>query len=260
MSTLGERIKYSREAKGLLQNDLAKLIGVKSSGVISNWENDLNKPDAEKIVRLCNVLDVSASYLLDYYGKSSFEFNLLEEEHIKKYRSLDDLGKETVEYILNKETARVKELQKKNARISELESGSNTMAGFVENSDIPARLINYYYRLASAGTGQIVFDMPPTKRIEIPNIPKYEKVDYAIGVNGNSMEPTFHDGDMLLIEMTEEISYGDIGIFLVEGESYVKKLGGGELISLNPKYENIPLTGGAKCMGRVVDKFIDKTQ
>ena len=86
MSTLGERIKYARESKGYLQSQLAKLIGVKSGGVISNWEQDLNKPDAEKIVRLCNILDVSASFLLDYYGKSTFEFSAEEEDMIKKYR------------------------------------------------------------------------------------------------------------------------------------------------------------------------------
>ncbi len=64
MSTLGERIRFAREQKGILQNELAKLIGIKSSAVISNWEKDINKPDAEKIVRLCDVLDVSVSFLL----------------------------------------------------------------------------------------------------------------------------------------------------------------------------------------------------
>lgn len=67
MSTMGERIRTAREKKGIFQSQLATLIGVKSAGVISNWEKDLNKPDAEKIVRLCQALDVSASYLLDYY-------------------------------------------------------------------------------------------------------------------------------------------------------------------------------------------------
>ena len=86
MSTLGERIRFAREQKGLLQSDLAKLINVKSSGVISNWEKDLNKPDAEKIVRLCSVLNISASYLLDYYGKPDMEFSSSEIDHIKKYR------------------------------------------------------------------------------------------------------------------------------------------------------------------------------
>lgn len=55
--------------------------------------------------------------------------------------------------------------------------------------------------------------------------------------------------------MTEEIVIGEIGIFLVNNESYVKKLGNSELISLNPEFPNIPLNETAKCMGRVIDKL-----
>lgn len=122
-------------------------------------------------------------------------------------------------------------------------------------SDVDMRLINYYYRVASAGTEQIIFDMPPTKRIEIPNTPKYRKVDYAIGVNGNSMEPLYHDGDILLVEMRDDVEIGEVGIFRVNGESYVKKLGETELISLNPDSKNIPLNESAGCMGKVIDKL-----
>lgn len=68
MSTMGERIRQSREKKGILQSHLAKMIGVKSSGVISNWENDINKPDADKMVALCEALSISLSFLLNYYG------------------------------------------------------------------------------------------------------------------------------------------------------------------------------------------------
>lgn len=241
MPTLGERIKHSRESKGLLQSDLAKLIGVKSAGIISNWERDLNKPDAEKIIKLCDVLDISASYLLDYYGKSNFKPSPSEIDHIKKYRSLDAYGQETVSYILSREIDRVQQL-KVASKVSEI---------------VPTgiRIINYYYRLASAGTGQILFDMPPTKRIEIPDLPEYRKADYAIGVNGNSMEPTYYDGETLLVEMTEQIEIGEIGIFSVNNECFVKKLGHGELISLNPKATNIPLNETARCMGRVVGKL-----
>ncbi len=63
---------------------------------------------------------------------------------------------------------------------------------------------------------------------------------------------------MLLIEMTEEIAPGEIGIFLVNNESYVKKLGEGELSSLNPEYAPIPLTENSKCMGKVLGK-LEKT-
>lgn len=105
MSTLGTRIKAAREQKELLQSDLAKLIGVKSSGVISNWEKDISKPDANKIVKLCHALDVSTSYLLDYFD-DDFEIMPHEIELIKSYRSLDNHGKEIVTLIVHKELQR----------------------------------------------------------------------------------------------------------------------------------------------------------
>ena len=106
MSTLGTRIKEAREQKSLLQSDLARLIGAKSSGVISNWEKDLSKPDANKIVKLCQALDVSASYLLDYFGDDDFEIMPHEIELIKNYRSLDNDGKEIETLIIHIELQR----------------------------------------------------------------------------------------------------------------------------------------------------------
>lgn len=239
MSSLGERIRYARDQKGYLQSELANLIGVKSAGVISNWEKDLNKPDAEKIVLLCNVLDVSASFLLDYYGKSTLELTFLEEEHIKKYRSLDSFGQETVDMVLERETTRTQQLKEAS-----------------HHSAATTRFIQYYQRLASAGSGEVIFDDVPVDRIEIPDIPKYKRVSYAISVNGRSMEPLYQDGDMLLIEPTCQLEIGEIGIFIVGAKAYVKKLGVNELISLNTGYDNIPLTEDSKCMGRVVDKLL----
>ena len=93
MSTLGDRIKLVREQKGLLQSQLASLIGVKSSGVISNWEKGINKPDADKIVKLCEVLDISVSYLLNYHGKSQLELDPLEKKLIEKFRRLMSMKK-----------------------------------------------------------------------------------------------------------------------------------------------------------------------
>lgn len=106
MQTLGSRIREARERKGLLQSELATLVGVKSSGIISNWEKDVNKPDSDKLVRLCKALDVSASYILDYSG-SDFVVTTSEQEIIEKYRTLDDHGMRVVNFLLNEEAARV---------------------------------------------------------------------------------------------------------------------------------------------------------
>ena len=89
MKTLGRRIKLARENAGLMQSELAAKIGVKSAGVISNWETDKSKPDADKIVALCNALGVSCSYLLDYYG--STEVSSLEVSLLEKIRKLDEM-------------------------------------------------------------------------------------------------------------------------------------------------------------------------
>lgn len=248
--TFGEKLRQSRQIKKLTQKQLADLIGAKHNSV-SDWENDKNKPDPDTIELLCGILEISPNYLL---STSVETFSPKEIEHIKKYRSLDDHGKETVNIILERESERTQLLQIAYSTIEPLKKQFYTTA---EDSTKKAstRLINYYYRLASAGLGQILFDMPPTKRIEIPDLPEYRKADYAIGVNGNSMEPTYSDGDMLLVEMAEEIAIGEIGIFTVNNECFVKKLGNQELISLNPEYPNILLNETTKCMGRVIGKL-----
>lgn len=240
--SIGSRIKELREHNGISRNEFATMLGV-TVGAISNYENDVSSPKEPILFKIIESLNCDANYLFQDSVKISAterDVTLAEFEYIQKYRELDSHGKEIVDYILLKEWARVDALK------------SSPAAAELDNT---FRLVNYYYRLASAGTGQILFDTPPTKRIEIPNIQKYAHVDYAIGVNGNSMEPMYHDGDTLLVEMTDEISVGSIGIFCVDDNCYVKKLGNAELISLNADYPNIPLNETARCMGRVIDKL-----
>ena len=86
--------KKAREKAGLMQADLASKIGVKSAGVISNWETDKSKPDADKIVALCEALDVSCSYLLDYYGAT--EVSSVEMQLLKEFRELNEEGQDAL--------------------------------------------------------------------------------------------------------------------------------------------------------------------
>ena len=232
------------------------MIGV-TVGAISNYENDVSSPKEPILFKIIETLECEPNYIFQDMVKIKAlnnDVTLSEYEHIKKYRFISECsmdGTKIVDAVLDREYSiaeKIKEHEKEN---KELKSCLN-----LKNVHTPSmRFINYYYRLASAGPGEIVFDTPPTKRIEIPDISKYKKVDYAIGVNGDSMEPVYHDGDMLLVEMRDNIEVGEIGIFLVDGKSYVKKRGEEELISLNPKAKNIALTKDSKCMGKVIDKL-----
>lgn len=241
--SFGTRLKARREQLGITQPQLAEMLGV-SKGAIGNYETDANSPKATILFKVFDALKCDANYLFqdemgnNYPMKVSYD----EYESIKKYRNLDDHGKELVNFTLDKETERIE----KYGKLGEV---SRPVTAF------PMRLISYYFKNASAGTGQLVIDNLPDKDIEIPDKPEYRNVSYAIGVNGSSMEPAFQDGDILLVEATQEIEVGDIGIFQINNECFVKKLGEKELISLNKDYKNIPLDETAATLGKVIGKL-----
>ena len=243
MMSFGTKIREARKLKKLTQKQLADKIGAAHNSV-SDWENDKNKPDPDTIELLCGVLEITPNYLL---ASSSDDFSPSEKLLVRKYRSLDSPGREIVDFILDRETARTQ-------RIAELEKRPAAVVEFHGRSDVPARAVKYFHSV-SAGTGQVLFDDVYSEDVVIPDIPEYRRVAYAVKVSGRSMEPLYYDGDILLVEPACEIDVGEIGIFNVDGQAYVKKLGEHELISLNKEYDNVPLDEGSQCMGRVVDKY-----
>lgn len=98
------------------------------------------------------------------------------------------------------------------------------------------------YGEVSAGTGVWVSD-EPVEIIKYPvPVPNH---DIALRVDGNSMEPMFHDGDVVFVKKTPEVHHGSIIIIIVNDNAYIKKLYRRDdevrLISLNPQYEDIIL-------------------
>lgn len=97
--TFGEKLRSARNLKGLTQKQLANLVEAKHNSV-SDWENNKNRPDSDTIIQLCEVLSISPDYLL---FQNSEAFSSDEQELIKKYRALDERGKETVKCVVEKE-------------------------------------------------------------------------------------------------------------------------------------------------------------
>lgn len=244
---LVDRLKRARAEQGLKQSDVAEKLGLKAN-TISNWEKGRTEPDIDSFVALCDIYQLDCAALLsDVYAfkRIGTDISLSEYDHIKKYRSLDNLGREHIDTFLQWEVEHMNQLsQATPAAIVELHSAASANGRLIE-----------YFRSVSAGTGQVIFDDVYSERITMPDIPEYLRVAYAVKVDGRSMEPLYNDGDILLIEPTCEISIGEIGIFNVNGLAYVKQLGQDRLISLNKGYDDIPLTEDSVCMGRVVDKL-----
>ena len=242
---IGYRIKEARELQGLTQIELGKLVGVTGSA-ITNYENETSHPKEPVMYKLIEALKVDANYLFQDCVNLPKEVNdvtLAEYNHIKKYRSLDLYGQETVSYILNREAERVATLKDKDKHIVNLEKS-------FDQPSTPLRIYTYMRKIASAGKG-FYFEDIPTDTIEAPY---YEDADFIIGVNGDSMEPTYSDGDMVYVEKCQVVNVGEIGIFILNNECLIKEAGENGLISHNPKYALITGSENILCVGRVLGK------
>ena len=104
--TFGEKLKIARTEAGLKQSELAKQLNT-TGNTISNWENNVSKPDLDTLSYICGILHVNASYFLQARFPED-EVSFKEFKLIKKYRDLDHHGKEMVDFVLESEHERWK--------------------------------------------------------------------------------------------------------------------------------------------------------
>lgn len=127
-----------------------------------------------------------------------------------RYRKLDDHGKGAVKAILNFEEASFVAASRQNGKPAKPRSD-----GFVE--------IKVFDQPAAAGLGNYLDD--PSFHIEqYPANEVPEGTEFGIRISGNSMAPNIPDGATVFVQSRSSIEPGKIGIFLLNEESYCKKL------------------------------------
>lgn len=100
------RLRERREQLGLTQGEVASKLGI-TPGAVGNYENGVSTPKADILFKIFDALKCDANYLFQDEMK-----NLKSEDSatpyemdniIKKYRALDDFGKDTVQMIVDRE-------------------------------------------------------------------------------------------------------------------------------------------------------------
>lgn len=155
---------------------------------------------------------------------------------------MDDRGRETVRGVADLEVARFK------ARTAATLRESREQLEAAEELDIYS--IPLYFLPMSAGTGQIAAQEYPEDFLLKKRPPR--GTSFIACVSGNSMEPTYHDGDLVFVHATVDIRPGQTGAFLMDGQLWIKELGNGVLISHNPDYEPRQFTEDIRCQGLVL--------
>lgn len=228
----GSIIATKRKECKLSQPQLAALMCKKGLSVkahsISKWEKNVNLPNVLQFFALCEILKISDINQTFQVGTEATLLSKLNKEgHDKALDYINLLFKSGM--YLRKESVIYQ---------------------------FPRRSLSLYDLPVSAGTGQFL-DSDRFCEIEVGD-EVAANADFGVRVSGDSMEPLYLDGQIIWIHKQETLEEGEIGIFFLDGDAYVKKYhhstSGIQLISLNSKYPpiNVSSESTLKTFGKVV--------
>ncbi|MBE6860055.1 MAG: helix-turn-helix transcriptional regulator [Ruminococcus sp.] len=227
---IGDKIKERRLELELTQLQLSELTCIKKN-TISNYENSVSFPSEENIKKIMCALECDANYLFETSKTNEPDISSAERVLIKKYRNLDEYGKRLVSEAVDIEHERCQAQKKLPTFIFRKLSENKASAGFGFNLNNPDEW----------------------REIEVVDTNEARRADFAVEVDGDSMEPTLHSGDIVYIVIEKNIPVGQLGLFIQNNNGYIKEAGSDCLISHNKKYSNIyPQSGNIECIGKVI--------
>ena len=220
----GELIRRQRKAKKMNQEELGALVRV-GKNAVGAWEAGRSRPDVGSVPVICEALDLS---LEEFFG-------------------MPDSSQERIDEKIGV-TAEEKSTLIRRYGAQEMQ----------EDVQKPRKVIRLFRNdlAASAGPGEAL-DAAQGEEVFLFADQISDTADEIIRVNGNSMEPTFFDGDQVLIRHTANIRPGEIGVFICGDTGYIKEYQKDGLHSHNPAYATISFTDGdsVKCVGKVLGKI-----
>ena len=258
-----DRIKQLKSEKKITNDQLSEMTSIPLGTLSKILAGISDSPKLSNIVAICAALECSVDYILTGIPETTNNYTLTDREMtmIENYRKLDSHSRELVSMIIAKESERggegVKNNNERSFRGQLIQGGGSVRGTAMRNAvGLSRRKISLYDLPVSAGTGVYLTDTESVE-INIPDNPETADADFALRIKGNSMEPKYRDGDVILIEECDALEYGELGVFILDGDGYFKKFGGDRLISLNPDYEPILLKNFDEivCCGRVVGKL-----
>lgn len=240
---IGQKIKDFRKLAGMTQTDLAQRLET-TKQTISRYEKGDRKPGQDTLFELTDIFKVSID---DFFPPitTTAPNSLIEQISDKVVQLTEPNQKNVLRYS------------------SELLDKQNTVTYSKNTVNEPQAIYftyNYYDQPASAGTGQYLNDV----KVETIELPIEVDADFVVQIYGDSMEPEYYSGDYVFVELTYDLSDGDIGVFEYYGDAYIKQLlineDGAFLHSLNPEYKDIPVDSDSdfRIIGKVVEVYREK--
>ena len=192
---IGSQIDEARKRAGLSLEEFSGLLNhygvtVSPSG-INKWTMGIVVPNVYQLMAVCHALDldVDVSYFCANHTPVLNEEGL---DKVREYR--DDL------------------------------IASGRYKPPVEAAAIRSAVLPVSNLAVSAGTGEFLgggsFEMVSFPENTVP-----EEAAFGARVAGDSMAPVYHDGQIVWVQPCEALSVGEVGIFICDGQGYLKVYG-----------------------------------
>ncbi len=194
----GSTLKEVLIQQGVTVSELARRVGIHPQTLYSMVKRDNQKVDFDLMMRICAELNVPVESMYEGMETPSMP-NAEEMKLVSRYRRLDSSGKSLTNMVIDHELQRMKDS-------SAEESGE-------------MKIIPLYSTPAAAGYASPAFGDDYTDY----SIPADSEADFAVKIEGDSMEPYIADGSVALCKRGAIIRDGDVGLFFVDGDMKCKQ-------------------------------------
>ncbi|HCS9097463.1 TPA: helix-turn-helix domain-containing protein [Staphylococcus aureus] len=222
MNSFKDRLKQIMSERKISQSELSRRTGIGRNS-ISDYLNGKYEAKQDKVFELAKALNVNEAWLM---GFDISKNRKIENNDIASIYS--KLTPPRQKNVLNYANEQLDEQNTKGDNIVDINSYKQDRIAVKVNGCVSAGVGERLH-------GETLF----TEMVKAP-IPPH---DLALKVNGDSMEPMFKDGEIIFVEKTHNIKNGQIGIFIIEEEAYVKKVFVEDdrltLVSLNKEYRDL---------------------
>lgn len=227
------KLREMRSEAALTYKEISERAGIPYSTVEKLFKGRTNEP---KLIMIHDIVRSMGRSLDELFDPDESAGAAEDREIIEMLAAIDTRGRELIYELIRHEFDRVS----------------------AERRVLPKRRSSFifYDFPVSAGTGEYM-DVSNGAIVYVDEAPPHG-ADYLLRVSGSSMEPSFHNGDIVYVQKAEYIEFGEIGIFSYAGNVYIKQYSSQGLRSLNPRYALIRGAADIMCLGRVIGKVSGK--
>ncbi|WP_062805963.1 S24 family peptidase [Enterococcus pernyi] len=255
MSALGNKevmaknIQYYMDRNGVDRRKLSSDLGI-SYTTLTDWIKAKTYPRIDKIEILANYFSITKADLVEERKLSTMLSSVIEIT-AKLDESRQKKVYECAEEQLEEQSAEQTKPAQQSTQITDIQSYKDEKKRAAES-----------YGAVSAGAGEFLFGVERAETVYLPesDFPD-EPFDYVLKINGDSMLPTYKDGEYIFVKSFSNggnIRNGMLAIVMYDNEVYFKKLyfddSGIRLVSLNKEYKDIVITDPScfQVLGKVI--------